>query len=46
MSKIIKTGEVPGAGTYTCTNCQQKVSLNAGDKMPPCPRCSNNEFKE
>lgn len=44
MNKIIKTGEKPGYGSFSCTNCGQIVDLNSGDKMPPCPRCSNNEF--
>lgn len=44
MSRIIKTGEKPGYGCYSCTNCGTEVSLNKGDKMPPCPSCSNNEF--
>ncbi len=43
-SQIIKTGEKPGDGTYYCTNCGQEVSVGDYDKMPPCPRCSNNEF--
>lgn len=44
MSEIIKTGEKPGSGCYCCTNCNCEVTLNEGDKMPPCPSCSNNEF--
>lgn len=44
MANIIKTGEKPGYGTYSCTNCGQKVDVGAYDKVPPCPRCSNNEF--
>ncbi len=46
MKKVIKTGEKPGRGCYVCTNCGQDVDLGARDKMPPCPRCSNNEFTE
>ena len=39
------TGEKPGAGTYTCTNCGQGVVLNDDtDTMPPCPNCGNSEF--
>ncbi len=44
MAKIYKTGEKPGNGTYSCTNCGTDVTLGSGDKMPPCPKCSNNEF--
>ncbi len=42
---MAKTGEQPGAGKYKCTNCGQMVTLDAdGDKLPPCPSCSNTEF--
>ncbi|MBR2349576.1 MAG: hypothetical protein IKA77_03045 [Clostridia bacterium] len=47
MSKskcIVKTGEKPGKGSYNCTNCNTEVTLGEYDKMPPCPKCSNNEF--
>lgn len=42
--KIYKTGMAPGSGTYDCTNCHTKVRLGSGDTMPPCPKCTNNEF--
>ncbi len=42
--KIYKTGMTPGSGTYDCTNCHTKVHLGSGDTMPPCPKCTNNEF--
>ncbi len=44
MSRIVKTGEKPGYGTYSCTNCGTHVDLGKHDKMPPCPSCANNEF--
>ena len=44
MNNIFKTGEKPGDGCYSCTNCKTKVNLGTSDKMPPCPKCSNNEF--
>ena len=43
-NKIYKTGEQPGYGTYSCTNCGQLLDIGSKDTMPPCPRCSNNEF--
>lgn len=46
MSKIYKTGEKPGYGEYSCTYCGTDVSLGTGDKMPPCPKCNNNEFNK
>lgn len=44
MKNIIKTGEKPGGGKYSCTNCGTNVTLDKADKMPPCPKCSNNGF--
>lgn len=41
---IVKTGEKPGRGVYCCTNCDTKINLDANDKMPPCPKCTNSEF--
>jgi DNA-directed RNA polymerase subunit RPC12/RpoP len=40
------TGEKPGTGTYTCRKCGQNVVLNdSSDTLPPCPKCSNTEFR-
>ena len=36
---------IAGSGTYSCTKCHTKVSLGSGDKMPPCPSCSNDSFE-
>jgi DNA-directed RNA polymerase subunit RPC12/RpoP len=42
---MVKTGEKPGKGTYTCRNCGQLVRLDdSTDVMPPCPRCSETSF--
>jgi predicted RNA-binding Zn-ribbon protein involved in translation (DUF1610 family) len=41
-----RTGEKPGVGTYYCTNCGQAVHLDdSSDVLPPCPRCSETEFR-
>lgn len=40
------TGEKPGKGTYTCTNCGESVTLDdTSDRLPPCPRCNNTDYK-
>ncbi|MEY8416685.1 hypothetical protein AAK964_10320 [Tissierella praeacuta] len=40
-----RTGEKPGTGTYTCTNCGTTVTLDdSTDTLPPCPKCHNTEF--
>ncbi len=44
MENVVKTGETVTAGTYYCTNCGQKMEMEDGQTMPPCPRCSNNGF--
>ncbi len=46
MKHVVKTGEKPGKGRYSCTNCGQEIDLGANDKMPPCPKCNNSEFTE
>jgi len=39
------TGEKPGKGTYTCTNCGQTVVLdNDSDRLPPCPNCEGTKY--
>ena len=39
------TGEKPGADTYTCIQCGQKVTLDDNsDTLPPCPKCGGTEF--
>lgn len=38
------TGEKPGKGCYTCTNCGFDLRLGSDDKMPPCPNCNNTTF--
>lgn len=43
---MFKTGEKPGKGTYTCTKCSQKVTLDDNtDTLPPCPSCNNTEYE-
>lgn len=39
------TGEKPKNGVYTCTKCGQTVTISNGDTMPPCPKCSNTNFR-
>lgn len=42
--KIFKTGQKPGSGCCKCTNCGQQLDMGTGDKLPPCPRCSNDKY--
>lgn len=33
-------GEKPGKGSYCCTKCRWKVTLDdADDRLPPCGNC-------
>jgi len=42
---MVRTGEKPGTGTYTCRICRQQISLDdETDTMPPCSRCNHTEF--
>lgn len=44
MAKYYHTGEKPGNGTFSCTNCGTDIRLDEQDKMPPCPKCTNTSF--
>ena len=46
MSKIICGEEVSESGEYGCLSCGQKLTLEKGEKLPPCPRCSNQTFEK
>lgn len=40
-----RTGEVVGReGGYQCERCGYVLSLAAGKKLPPCPKCSNTHY--
>ncbi|MDD3186403.1 MAG: hypothetical protein PHT76_13995 [Anaerostipes sp.] len=44
---IYHTGEKPGAGTYTCTECGQTVTLDdSTDTLPPCPSCDATTYRK
>lgn len=43
-TEILKTGEEPKQGIYSCTNCGTEISLSDNEKLPACPRCNNTEF--
>lgn len=43
-AKQVHTGEKPGKGTYSCTNCGTDITLGDSDKVPPCPKCTNTTF--
>lgn len=40
-----KTGEVVGRqGGYQCEQCGYVLSLDAGKRLPPCPKCSHTRY--
>lgn len=45
-NKKANTGEKPGKGNYSCTNCGTDIRLDENDKMPPCPSCGNTTFEK
>jgi len=43
---MAKTGQRPGAGTYTCKACGETVVLNnEKEALPLCPNCGGTAFK-
>jgi hypothetical protein len=39
-----RSGELAGLGRFHCTTCEYRVSLNATDEVPVCPRCYGTQF--
>ena len=44
MAEPVPTGSDVSAGTYRCTNCGETIQVNSVDSLPPCPKCSNDEW--
>ena len=44
-SEPYASGVAPGAGTFSCTECQAHVSLHELDALPDCPRCGAATFR-
>jgi len=40
-----KSGEMTHGGEFMCTNCNGKIHLKKPGRIPPCPKCSNSEFR-
>jgi hypothetical protein len=39
-------GELPGKGTYKCTNYETFVTLDSDtETLPPCPECGGIDFE-
>lgn len=39
-----KCGTIQSTGHYTCCNCGTKIYLEENEKLPPCPKCSNETY--
>jgi predicted RNA-binding Zn-ribbon protein involved in translation (DUF1610 family) len=44
MDLQLTSGTLAGTGTFRCTGCDYKVSLEAADQLPACPSCGGSEF--
>ena len=45
MAEPVPSGSDVSAGTYLCTECGYELSVQSTTHLPPCPRCSNNEYR-
>ncbi|MCZ6628258.1 MAG: hypothetical protein O7E56_08530 [SAR324 cluster bacterium] len=39
-----KTGEIAGAGSLECQNCEQMLEFEKPTRIPPCPKCRGTIF--
>lgn len=45
IGEEFRTGEVVArAGGYQCERCGFVLTLEAGKKLPPCPKCSHSRY--
>jgi len=43
---MLKAGDKPGKGIYTCNTCGQRVVLDdKNDTLQPCPSCSLTSYR-
>jgi hypothetical protein len=40
-----KTGEIAGAGTLHCRQCDQALIFDKARRIPPCPKCHGTAFR-
>lgn len=40
-----KTGEIAGAGTLHCSQCNQALIFDKARRIPPCPKCHGTAFR-
>lgn len=40
-----KTGEIAGAGTLQCLQCDQQLVFDKATRIPPCPKCHGTQFR-
>ena len=40
-----KSGEMTHGGEFLCTSCEGKIHLKKPGRIPPCPKCSNSEYR-
>ena len=45
MAEPVPTGSDVSAGTYKCTNCDQELTIQSKESLPPCPNCSGTSFE-
>lgn len=40
-----RTGEIAGAGTLACRQCEQQLTFEKATRIPPCPKCRGTVFR-
>jgi predicted Zn-ribbon and HTH transcriptional regulator len=45
MAEPVPAGSDVSAGTYVCTNCGYEMGVQSVQSVPPCPECSNGEWR-
>jgi hypothetical protein len=46
VATTYRTGEITGPGTLTCRSCGSELRMRSSSRIPPCPKCSETEFRK
>ena len=45
-SMTFRTGDISTAGTFSCAGCGWTIVTNRTSVLPPCPQCTETQFKK
>jgi len=44
QASLYRSGEICNAGTFSCSECNERIQLEKSAQIPPCPACGKEHF--